>query len=223
MLDDLNRRLSELFLPRARQLSELDQLIAAAGLSHLAARRVLALAMAEEHREAARRDTLVDRAADLEGRALEALIAGREDLAARAAESIAVLETEVAASAVAASRFAAKVTAARREVDTQRRRLADLDRGRRLAKVGAALHAAGPAPDGLPLLSRAEAALTALEAAQAGDEAVVREFAPSADTLADDMAEAGFGRATRTLASDVLARLRARTTFALLKPATPQA
>ncbi len=221
-MDRFQRTLSDLFLPRARQLSELDRLIAAAGLAHVAARRGLALAMAEEEREATRRDAFVDRAADLEGRALEALAAGREDLATRAAEAIAVMETEVAASEAAATRFAVKVAAARREVDAQRRRLADLDRGRRLAKVGAALHAAGPAPDGVPLLSRAEAALTALEVAQAGDEAVAREFAPSAETLADDMAEAGFGRPTRTLASDVLARLRARAMPVLPQPATPR-
>ncbi len=206
MLHRLNQHVFDLFLPRARPACEVDRLIAAAGVSHVAARRALASAVAEEEREAARRDALIDRAADLEGRALEALAAGRDDLAMRAAEAIAVLETEVSASEAGARRFAGKVATARREVDAQRRRLADLDRGRRLAKVGSALARS----EGVPLIARAEAALLALQAGQADDEAVAREFAPAAETLADDLAEAGFGRPTRTLPNEVLARLRAR-------------
>ncbi len=224
MLDHLNRRLSNLFLPRVRQANELDRLITAAGTAHVAARRGLALAVAEEEREAARRDALIDRGNDLEGRALEALVGGRDDVATRAAEAIAVIETEVAASEAGAMRFAAEVAAARREVDAQRRRLADLDRGRRLAKVGFAL--AGPASvvEGLPLIARAEAALLALQAEQADDEAVAREFAPKTETLTDDMAEAGFGRPLRTLPEEVLARLRARIDHAALpQPAAHQA
>ena len=207
MIETLKGRLSDLFLPARRQASELDRLIAAAGNAHIAARRALALAVAEEDREIYRRGTLSDNARDLETRALEALSAGRDDLAIRASEAIAVIETEVAASQTASIRFAAKVAAARREVDAQRRRLADLDRGRRLAKVGAAL--GGIEPAGLPILARAEAALVAVEASQADADAIRLEFVPPANALADDMAEAGFGRPTRVLATDVITRLRA--------------
>lgn len=207
--------LAGLLRPALRQISELDRLIVAAGAAHVQARRGLAIAVAEEEREARRREVLTDRAADLEGRALAALAAGRDDLAARAAEAIATLETEVAASETAAVRFAAKVAMARREIDAQRCRLADLDRGRRLAKIGSAL-ATSSGGQGLPPIARAEAALLALETTEAGDEAVRREFVDEtapAEMLLDAMAGAGFGQRTRTLPADVLARLRVRATL----------
>lgn len=210
MMDRLKARMSDLLLPARRDRPNLDRLIAVAGTAHVAARRALALAIAEEDREIRRRGRLAENAKDLQARAIEAIAGGREDLAVRAAESIAVIETEVGASTAASEGFATKVALARRDVDAQRRRLADLDRGRRLARVGAALN--GTAPGGLPFLARAEAALVEVDAAQADAEAVRREFAPPAETLAEDMAEAGFGRPMRVLASDVMARLRALAT-----------
>jgi phage shock protein A len=207
MMDRLKSRISDLLLPTRRGMSALDCLIAGAGSAHVAARRALALAVAEEDREIARRGVLSDSAKDLEARAIEALAGGREDLAQKAAEAIAAIETEVGASSVASERFAAKVAVARREVDAQRRRLADLDRGRRLARVGAALNSAPL--DGRPLLDRAEAALNEVEATQADAEAIRLEFAPPSGKLVEDMADAGFGRPTRVLASEVLDRLRA--------------
>ena len=209
MNHDFRLRLTDLFLPARRAVSELDRLVAAAGASHVAARRALAFAVAEQARETRQCDELAARSRDLEARAIEALAAGHDELASRAAEAIAIIETEVAALRGASVRFAAKVAASRREVDAQRRRLADLDRGRRLARVGAALHDASPVEHGVPLLARAEAMLEAVEADQAGAEAARLEFTPSAETLADDMAEAGFGRPTRVTASAVMARLRA--------------
>ena len=217
MIQSLKAHIADLLLPAKRRASELDRLIAVAGNAHLAARRTLALAVAEEDREIARRTALGDQAKDLETRAIEALGSGREDLAGRAAETIAVLETEVAASEGASARFAAKVATTRREVDAQRRRLADLDRGRRLARVGASLTGASSPETGQPILARAEAALAAVQAAEADAEALRLEFTPSADTLVDDLAEAGFGRPTRVVASDVMTRLRA-----LAAPSLPQ-
>ncbi len=208
-MDFSRQTLIDLLLPRA-QTSELDRLMAAAGSAHLAARRNLALAVAEDDRETSRRAALAARATDLEARALEAIAAGRDDLASRAADAIAALETEVAASTAAASRFAEKMATSRREVEAQRRRLADLDRGCRLAKLGSAPHDPKRHADGVPFIDRAEAALAAIETAQAGDEAGRREFAPTPEALADAMAEAGFGPPTRVLPADVMTRLRAR-------------
>ena len=204
--------LLDLLLPARREMSNLDRLIAVAATAHVAARRALALATAEEDREIQRRDALAGKAKDLQARAIEALTAGREDLAGRAAEAIAVIETEVDASMTASDRFATQVALAKQRVDSQRRRLADLERGRRLARIGAAFD--DTSAGGLPVLARAEAALVAVEAAQADAEAVTLAFAPPAETLVEDMAEAGFGPPSRVLASDVMARLRALATSA---------
>src|ERR1700760_966849 len=102
-------------------MASLDRSIAAAAHAHFAARRALAVAVAEETREADRRGALAAKLEDLEGRAVQALRAGREDLAIEAAEAIAVIATEIKASEQAAGRFAAEVALPRREVDAQRR------------------------------------------------------------------------------------------------------
>ena len=196
-------------LPPARQVTGLDRLVAAAVRAHVASRRALAAALSEEAAETRRRDALGAKAKDLETRAVAALTGGREDLAARAAETIAVLETEIAASDEAALRFAARVALARQAVEAERRRLADLERGRRLARVGAALADGAPGGDGLTHLTRAEAVLARVEAEQAEADTVRVAFAPETATLTDDLAEAGFGRPTHVRAIDVMARLHA--------------
>jgi phage shock protein A len=190
-------------------LSNLDRSIKAAGSSHLAARRALAVAIAEEEREATRRSLFSDKIADLERRAVDALRAGRKDLAASASEAIAALETEVQSSGQASVRFAAEVALARREVDAQRRRLADLDRGRRLARVGAALNSAGPnTHSGIDVFAAAESALGQVEADNHDARAIREELAPPAERLIEQMSDLGFGAATHVRPSDVLSRLR---------------
>ena len=124
----------------AAPAENLDRSIAAAASAHIAARRALAVAVAEEARETARREALTLKVTDIEQRAVQAIRAGRDDLALAATETIAAIRTELEASERASQRFAAEVALARREVDSQRRRLADLDRGRRLARVGSALN-----------------------------------------------------------------------------------
>jgi phage shock protein A len=190
-------------------LADLDRTIAAARHAHTAARRALAVAVAEEAREAERRAGLATRLADLESRAIAALRAGHDDLAHEAAETIAAIMTEIDASQRAARRFADEVRLARAEVDAQRRRLSELDRGRRLARIGHALNAAAPASrSGLDHFSEAEAALARLVADNHDARAVREEMAPSAERLIERMSEAGFGRPTHVRACDILARLR---------------
>jgi phage shock protein A len=189
-------------------MASLERSIAAAGRAHIAARRALAVAIAEESREAKRRAGLVVDVDDLERRAVAALRAGREDLALEASEAIAAIATEIATSERASQRFAAEVALARREVDAQRRRLAELDRGRRLAKIGSAL--AGTmhtSRSGCDSLSEAEAALARVVADNDDARAVRNEMAP-ADHLIERLSDAGFGEASHVKASDVLARLK---------------
>jgi phage shock protein A len=212
MLHDFFARLADLIdtvvAPQGSPMSNLDRAMQAAGAAHVAARRALAVAIAEEEREVRRCEVLVGKLADLEQRAIEALRGGREDLAGQAAETIAAIETEIAASTQASTRFAAEVALARRDVEAQRRRLADLDRGRRLARVGAALNSAPR--DGVDALAEAESALQQVEADNHDARAIRDELAPPTDQLIEQMADLGFGAPTRVRASDVMERLRAR-------------
>ena len=218
MLHDIFARLADLIetavSPQASPLSNLDRAMQAASASHVAARRALAVAIAEEDRETRRRDALATKLSDLEQRAVEALQAGRDDLAGNAAEVIAAVATEIAASTQASVRFAAEVALARREVDAQRRRLADLDRGRRLARVGVALN--GAPREGIDALCAAESALASVEAANHDARAIREELAPPTERLIEQMADQGFGAPTRVRAADVMERLRAR---AIVSPA----
>jgi phage shock protein A len=190
-------------------MASLERAIAAAGRAHRDARHALAIVVAEEMRETTRRAGLAAKAADLESRAVEALRAGREELAVEASEAIAAIATEIDASERASQRFAAEAALARREVDTQRRRLADLDRGRRLARVGSALtDTMRSSHGGLDTLSEAEAALSRVVADNEDARAVRAEMAPTAEGLIERLSDAGFGEPVRVKASDVLARLR---------------
>jgi phage shock protein A len=191
-------------------MASLERSISAAHQAHTAARRALAVAMAEETRESARRTALATKASDLEQRAVAALQAGREDLAAQAAEAIAAMATDINASERASTRFAAEVALARREVASQRRRLSDLDRGRRLARIGHALNATTQtSASGLDHFSEAEAALAKVAADNHDAHLVRQEMAPPAEYLVERMSDAGFGESPHVRASDVLARLRA--------------
>jgi phage shock protein A len=202
--------LAELLRGSPAPAASLDRSIAAASSSHVAARRALAVAVAEEGREISRRELMTAKVTDIESRAVQAIRAGRDDLALIASETIAALQTEIEASERASSRFAEEVALARREVDSQRRRLADLDRGRRLARVGSALNgAASLSHPGRDRLADAETALAQINADNADARAIREEMAPPADRLIERLSEDGFGHPVNVRAADVMARLRA--------------
>jgi phage shock protein A len=193
----------------AAPAANLDRSIAAAASAHIAARRALAVAVAEETREIARRDCLTLKVTDIERRAVQAIRAGRDDLARATPETIAAIRTEIEASERASSRFAAEVALARREVDSQRRRLADLDRGRRLARVGSALNgAASLSHPGRDRLAEAETFLEQINADNADARAIREEMAPQADRLIERLSDQGFGHPVTVNPADVMARLR---------------
>src|SRR3954470_8177932 len=101
MMRDILARISDLLFatlndPRPT-LSSLDCAIAAAGTAHTTARRPLAIAVAEDAREARHREALTLKIDDLESRAVAAIRAGRDDLAQAAAADIAAIRTEIAA------------------------------------------------------------------------------------------------------------------------------
>jgi PspA/IM30 family len=180
----------------------LDQQIRDAGRAIQAARKALAAAMAEDSQEGQRLTAIAARRAGLEERARAALAGGREDLALLAAETIAGLEMDHDAGCQALRLIGTEISQLRRVVQDAERRFAELQRGRRLARIGGARIESD-------VLQEAEATLAALRAAQA-NQAMTQEALHelSAGQVEERLAQAGFGPAPRPTAASVLARLK---------------
>jgi len=197
----------------------LDQHIrdAAAGIER--AKRALAVAIAQDEAEGKRLDTTLTRIADLEERATAALSAGRDELAAEAAEAIAMMEADRDAMREARALFAREIGRLRRDVTGATHRLNELERGRRIAHAAEAvrrLRSGGVLPDqGAAGLAEAEATLRRLrerqaEAAAADAAMETLDIGTAGPSVADKLEAAGFGRRTKPTASTVLERLRQR-------------
>lgn len=201
-------------------LTLIDQYLRDAGQDLEQARRALAIARAQETAEESRIADISLRIADLEERALAAISGGREDLAAEAAQAIADLEIDRTASQTALSQFRSASAKLKRRVSDAERRITELDRGRRTARVSEAVRklrapaALSPnAPSGA--LADAEATLKRLKARQDEDEAIADAAdddcaSRDAGAIADRLEAAGFGTATRPNARSVLERLKAK-------------
>ncbi len=185
------------------------------------AQRALAVALAEDAQEARRDEQAAARIGGLESRARAALRAGREDLATEAAHAIATLEAECQAGRQAGALFATEIARMRHAVADAERRLAELQRGRRVARVAEAvrvsrrgrIESAGPAQCTLPEAEQTLARLRDRQAREAAAEdlldGITAQTAPQ--TAEERLAQAGFGPAARPDAASVLARLK-RTT-----------
>jgi phage shock protein A len=199
-------------------LSLLDQQMRDAAQSVDRAKKALAIAIAQDKAEERKLESTRTQIAELETRAVAALQAGREDLAGKAAESIAALEGDAQAADKARAIFAAEIARLERHVRGQAARIAELERGRRVARAAEAVRVARrgrleEAPCCQSTLSEAEATLARLREQQT--EVCVAETAldaldaePHAESLNETLANAGFGPAVKPRASDVLARLK---------------
>jgi phage shock protein A len=216
-------------------LAILDQQVRDAASGIEAARRAFGLAAAQDAAEQSRLGAVLARLADLEARAVAALGGGREDLATEAADAIADLEAERDAGLKARAAFAVELQRLRRRVVDGERRLAALQRGRRIARAREAARrlGAGTAPGsmGSGALADAEATLRRLEEVQGEAEAADAALADldaegRAGDVAEKLAREGFGPPTRPSRADVLARLKAKLaadqTPAGTSPAAPQ-
>ena len=205
-------------LADANALLILDQQMRDARGSLGQAQRALAMALAENAQEERQMTAQRERLTTLEQRARAALAGNREDLATDAAEAIAALETELAAGEQARRLFTSEIARMRRNLGDAERRLAELQRGRRLARMAEALRvtqrgrveAAGPEQ---ATLSEAEATLARLRdrqlrAAAAVDALDGIEAATRPGHVEERLAAAGFGLALRPSAASVLARLK---------------
>jgi phage shock protein A len=179
-----------------------------------AARRSVAIAIAQNDQEVLHSRKLTGRIADLEKRTIAALEKGQTGLAREAAGTIALLEAERTSCDDGQKSFAAEIERLKRVVRASEARLRDLQRGQRIAAAtdktqrlretapGATLSALGDAEETLSRLrtrqkqiDAAAAALVELE--QSGD--------PCA--MSERLAAAGCGEPLRTSADDVLERL----------------
>lgn len=196
----------------------LDQQIRDCAQALERAKRALALAMAQDNSEKTRLAGIVSRLKDLEIRAGAALDGGRGDLALQAAGAIAELEGDRDAIETACARFAQDTAKLRSITQDNERRLAELERGRRSARVADAvqrLQVSGEfglaSPAGA--LRDAEATLARLRLRQqenqfAEDYLGEMNRAVSPGAVAGKLEAAGFGPATRPTALSVLDRLK---------------
>lgn len=186
-----------------------------------AARRAVAVAIAQNGQEIEQHRRIVARIADLEGRTLAALEQDKADLAREAAETIACLEDEAAASELAQKTFHIEIDRLKRILSASEARLRDLQRGERVAAATDAtqrLRTVAPS-SGVSALKDAEATLARLRRRQKEIDATATaieemEIANDPGVVAERLAEAGCGAPIRTSAEEVLARLSQR-----MKPA----
>src|SRR6188472_165871 len=111
----------------------LDQQIRDSAVGIERAKRALSIAIAQDEAEGKRLETTLARIADLEERATAALTDSRDDLANEAAEAIALMEADRDAIKQARAAFAADAAQLRSAVANAGHRLAELERGRRIA------------------------------------------------------------------------------------------
>lgn len=197
----------------------LDQQLRDAASTFERAKKALALAIAQDQQESMRLAAGNARIADLELRVSAALVAGDDGLAREGAEAIASLEADRDAAASAQALFAAEIVRLRRHVAQAQARIAELDRGRRLARASEAVRdiRRGRIDAGLPheaTLAEAEQTLKRLRErqveAEAADLALDELDGAAATSITEKLAARGFGPRLRASAEDVLERLRAR-------------
>lgn len=199
-------------------LAMLDQQMRDAAGALERAKRALAVAMAQDRQEGERLAATRRRIDDLEQRAVAALQGGREDLAQKAADTIAELERDAGAAQKARDYFASEIGRLERHVRKQGARLAELERGRRIARAAQAVRVSRAgrvesAPCYRSTLNEAEATLDRLRDQQAEAEAAeaaldTLDAGQDGESLSETMATQGFGPPTAPRAADILARLK---------------
>jgi phage shock protein A len=179
-----------------------------------AARKAVAIAIAQNEQEIAQGRKLAARIDDLEKRTIAALEQGKDDLTREAAETIALLESERDASFEAQKNFGAEIGRLKKTVGASEMRLRELERGQRVAAATdktQRLRSVAPG-SGLSALKDAEETLLRLRVRQKQMDAAAVAMAemeqsndPSA--LSEKLGAAGCGAPLKSSADDVLQRL----------------
>ncbi len=195
----------------------LEQQIRDAARAVAAARKAVAIAIAQNAQEARQHQNLRTRITDLESRAVAALNKGLEDLAREAAETIAQLEAESEVSQQALAVFEEEITRLKANVRAAEAKLRDVQRGQRLASATEAAQRmrGSVGDDNFQSLAEAEATLFRLRQRQQEFDLTQRAMVDmdprnNPSRMSEKLAEAGCGDPIKPRADDVLARLRKR-------------
>ena len=194
----------------------IDQKIRESESSLRAAKATLATLIQRQRSEEKQHSALKTRINDLTDRAQEAIKNDREDMAAEAARAIANMENEMAVRTETLDRLDQKIVRLRSSIEAGHRRIIDLKQGAiqaravrreqtiqmRMVKSGAVESSVEEAEE---LIARVLGRDDPFERSEIVAE-INRNLA--SDSVADRMADAGFGPATRATADDVLARLK---------------
>lgn len=185
-----------------------------------AARRAVAVAIAQNDQEVQQAERLRVRIEDLETRTVAALEQGKHELAREAAERIAVMEAERESSLDAQRGFSTEIARLKAILKKSEIRLRELERGQRIAVATDQtfkLRNSAFQP-GLSALGDAEATLTRLRTRQRQMEvadAAMADLETAIDPaiIAEKLTEAGCGTPPKHRADEILKRLAARTTL----------
>ena len=187
-----------------------------------AARRAVAIAIAQNEQEVAQFKKLVVRIDDLEKRTIAAIGQGQNELAREAAETIAMLEAERDASSEAQKSFSTEIERLKRIIRVSEMRLRELQRGQRIVAAVDSTQRLRESASGssLSALKDAEETLLRLRTRQKqidATAAAMAEMEQSGDPAAvsERLAAAGCGAPLRSSADAVLERLAAK----MAKPA----
>ncbi len=194
----------------------IDQKIRESESSLRAAKATLASLIQRQRSEEKQHTALKNRITDLTKRAKDALDNDREDMAAEAARAIANMENELALRSETLDRLAQKVIRLRNSIESGHRRIIDLKQGAiqaravrreqniqmQMSKTGVRNSSVEEAEE---LISRVLGHDDPFERSEILAD-IDRDL--DGDNLADRMADAGFGSATRSTPDDVLARLK---------------
>jgi phage shock protein A len=194
----------------------IDQKIRESEGSLRAAKSTLASLIQRQRSEEKQHGALRGRISDLTKRAKDALDNDREDMAAEAARAIATMENEFTLRTETLNRLDQKVLRLRSSIETGHRRIIDLKQGAiqaravrreqsiqmQMVKTGAS-H--GSVEEAEELIQRVLGRDDPFERSE-----ILSDINRDLDggTIADRLADAGFGNATRSPADDVLARLK---------------
>ncbi len=198
-------------------LTILRQQMRDAGEAVSAARRAVAIAIAQNEQETTHLGKLGGRISDLETRAIAAINKGETDLARQAADAIALLETQQTAATTAQSSFNSEIERLKRIVMNSESRLVELQRGERIAtatertqRLRSITNATGTSS-----LRDAEETLARLRNRQHQMDAADAALAKMQDSndlsaISRKLAEAGCGKPLESSGDAVLARLKKR-------------
>lgn len=195
----------------------IDQKIREADTQLKTAKATLASLIQRQRSEDQQRQGLQNRVADLTKRAKSAIDADNMDLAGEAATAIAQMENELALREQTLARLDQKVLRLRSSIEAGHRRIIDLKQGAiqaRAVRREQDIQSRMAGPDvGASSVEEAEELITRVLGRDDPFEKseIISEINAGLthESLADRMADAGHGTATRATANDVLARLTA--------------